>query len=39
MEQDFYKGRLTDEYGLEVVVPNEEERQIVHSIIYNELCQ
>jgi len=38
MEQDFYKGRLTDKHGIKVVVPNEGDRQIVHNIIYHELC-
>lgn len=38
MEDDFYKGRLVDKYGLEVVVPTEEERQDVHRIIFDELC-
>ncbi|ETI58335.1 aspartate/glutamate racemase family protein [Marinomonas profundimaris] len=38
MEQDFYKGRLTDKFGIEVVVPNAEDQTIVHDIIYNELC-
>jgi len=38
MEEDFYKGRLTEKYGLEVVVPDEKGRQIVHDIIYKELC-
>ena len=38
MEKDFYKGRLVNNYGLEVIVPDTEERQIVHDIIYNELC-
>ena len=38
MEQDFYKGRLNENYGLNVLVPNEEDRQIVHKIIYQELC-
>lgn len=38
MEQDFYKGRLLRNYGIEVVVPNEEDRNRVHSTIYNELC-
>ncbi len=38
MEQDFYKGRLEQKYGLEVVVPNHADRQIVHKIIYDELC-
>jgi len=38
MEQDFYKGRLSENYGLNVLVPNEDDRQIVHKIIYQELC-
>lgn len=37
MEQEFYKGRLTDSFGLDVLTPNEKERDIVHNIIYNEL--
>ena len=37
MEQDFYKSRL-QEHGLEVVIPNEQERELVHNVIYNELC-
>lgn len=37
MEQDFYKARLQD-YGIEVIIPNEEDRKIVHRIIYEELC-
>ena len=38
MEQDFYTGRLTEKYGLDVLVPNEKDREIVHEIIYQELC-
>ncbi len=38
MEDDFYKGRLTEKHGLEVIVPTEEEREAVHQIIYDELC-
>lgn len=38
MEEDFYKGRLTDKFGIEVVIPKEEERDIIHEIIYKELC-
>ncbi|MFV5630081.1 aspartate/glutamate racemase family protein [Acinetobacter oleivorans] len=37
MEQDFYKARLQD-YGIEVIIPNEADRKTVHSIIYEELC-
>ncbi|MBU2966049.1 aspartate/glutamate racemase family protein [Amphritea sp. 2_MG-2023] len=39
MEQDFYRGRLTDNHGIEVRVPDEDARQLVHNIIYDELCQ
>lgn len=38
MEEDFYRGRL-ESHGLTVVVPSEDERTIVHDIIYNELVQ
>jgi len=38
MEEDFYKGRLIDKYDLQVLIPNESERQIVHDVIYKELC-
>ena len=39
MEQDFYKGRLAERFGLEVIVPEASKRQLVHRIIYDELCQ
>jgi len=38
MEEDFYKGRLIDKYWFEVIIPEDEDRQIVHDIIYKELC-
>ena len=38
MEHDFYRGRLTEKYGLNVVVPNVADRHIVHDVIYQELC-
>lgn len=38
MEQTFYVGRL-QEHGIEVIVPDESQRELVHSVIYNELCQ
>ena len=38
MEQDFYKGRLIHKYGLEVIVPEKPDRDIVHRVIYDELC-
>ncbi len=38
MEQDFYKGRLVEKHGLDVLVPEAPDRRLVHDIIYNELC-
>jgi len=38
MEQEFYKGRLSQQYGIEVLVPEKEQRDLVHEIIYSELC-
>ena len=38
MEQDFYKGLLSEKYGLDVQIPNEEDRKFVHETIYRELC-
>jgi aspartate racemase len=38
MEEDFYKGRLTQKHGLEVLVPDVGDREIVHRVIYEELC-
>ncbi|MEZ3498330.1 aspartate/glutamate racemase family protein [Pantoea sp. KPR_PJ] len=39
MEEAFYRGRLTEEYGLEVVTPDQTDRALVHQVIYQELCQ
>lgn len=39
MEQDFYRGRLEREHGLQVIVPDADDRQQVHRIIYEELCR
>ena len=38
MKEDFYKGRLMNKYGLDVIIPNEKDRQIIHQVIYQELC-
>jgi len=38
MEKDFYKGRLQKKHGLEVLVPEEKDRELVHAILYDELC-
>lgn len=37
MEQDFYRGRLEEKFGLEVLVPDADDRAAVHGIIYREL--
>jgi aspartate racemase len=39
MEQDFYRARLEREHGLRVVVPDQAGRELVHRVIYEELCQ
>jgi aspartate racemase len=39
MEQDFYKGRLKEHFGIEVLIPNLEDRDTVHNVIYQELCK
>ena len=38
MEGDFYRDRLTDAHGIEVIIPDEQARQLIHQIIYGELC-
>jgi aspartate racemase len=38
MEQDFYRGRLAARHGVEAMVPDERGRELVHRIIYEELC-
>ena len=38
MEQAFYRGRLEQQFGLQVIVPEEEDRALVHQVIYHELC-
>jgi aspartate racemase len=37
MEHDFYKGRLSERHGLQIVVPGDEDRATVHRVIYEEL--
>ncbi len=39
MAQDFYKGRLIERHGLEVLIPAAEDRRIVHRVIFEELCR
>jgi aspartate racemase len=38
MEEDFYRGRLEQRHGLSVLIPDAAERDIVHRVIYQELC-
>jgi aspartate racemase len=38
MEEDFYRERLRRNHGLEVLVPDKEDRDLVHRVIYDELC-
>lgn len=38
MEQDFYKNRLVEQFGIDVIVPNDKDRTVIHDVIYQELC-
>jgi aspartate racemase len=38
MEEAFYRARLADRFGLEVIIPTPEDRDTVHRVIYEELC-
>ncbi len=37
MEHDFYKGRLINNFGLDVLIPEKTDRDIIHRVIYEEL--
>lgn len=37
MEQEFYTGRLMQKHGIEVIIPEQPEREVIHSVIYSEL--
>lgn len=39
MEQPFYRQRLEDRHGIQVLVPDEPDRAEVHRVIYEELCR
>ena len=39
MTQDFYKGRLRDKHDIHVLTPDDEDRTLIHNVIYQELCQ
>ena len=38
MEQDFYRGRLQQEFGINTLIPEQDERQKINQIIFYELC-
>ena len=38
MEQAFYKDRLRERHGLQVLIPNQADREVIHRVIYEELC-
>src|SRR5579859_5861455 len=38
MEQDFYRDRLRERHGLRVLIPSMEDREIIHRVIFEELC-
>jgi aspartate racemase len=38
MEQEFYKGKLARDFGIDVLIPDEAERRAIHGILYDELC-
>ena len=38
MADDFYKGRMQEQHGIDVLVPSEADQSVVHKIIYEELC-
>ena len=38
MEHNFYKSRITELFGIEVLVPEPDERTLLHTVIYDELC-
>ncbi len=39
MEEDFYKGRLARRFGLDVIVPESDDRRIIHDVIYRDLVR
>lgn len=38
MEEGFYRERLKEKHGIDVIIPKENERELVHRVIYDELC-
>lgn len=38
MEQEFYRGRLQQEFGINTLIPEQDDRQKINQIIFEELC-
>ena len=38
IQQDFYKSKLTDKFSIDVLVPTDTEQDMIHRVIYQELC-
>jgi len=38
MTEAFYKDRIEEKFGIEVIIPNDDEQNIIHDVIYKELC-
>jgi aspartate racemase len=38
MEEEFYRRRMTERFGIEVMIPPSEDRRLIHRVIYDELC-
>ncbi|MEE4240768.1 MAG: aspartate/glutamate racemase family protein [Desulfopila sp.] len=38
MEQEFYRQRLAERYGMDVIVPQQGDREIINRVIFDELC-
>lgn len=39
MEQSFYAGRMAERHGIEVLTPDRPQRELIHQVIYDELCR
>jgi len=37
MEEDFYKDRLVQKHGLEVIIPGEKDRELIHNLLYDQI--
>jgi aspartate racemase len=38
MEEDFYKGRIREKFGIDVLVPDKDDRDLIDGVIFDELC-